>query len=148
MRRNFRKAVAFVMKWEGSTPVRDTGGLTRYGISEKANPDVDILNLTREEAERILLERYWEPAGCDLLPWPMDVVVFDTAVNVGVDRARAWLSGYPVGELHKLETVAAYLFLRLNHYISLARYVEYRKYLRGWVNRVISLWDHIHGGVS
>lgn len=37
----------------------DPGGMTKYGISQKYNPDVDVKNLTVDEAVRIYFERYW-----------------------------------------------------------------------------------------
>ena len=49
----FQKALAFTLKWEGgySNNHNDKGGETRYGISKKAFPDVDIENLTLDQAK-------------------------------------------------------------------------------------------------
>ena len=40
----------------------DPGGTTKYGISKRANPDVDVENLTEDEAVLIYLDKYWKPS--------------------------------------------------------------------------------------
>mgnify|MGYP003149201708 FL=1 len=37
----------------------DPGGLTKFGISKRSNPDVDIENLSEDDAVLIYLEKYW-----------------------------------------------------------------------------------------
>ena len=51
----FETAIAFVLNEEGgySNDPRDPGGETNFGISKRAHPQVDIKNLTLEEAESI-----------------------------------------------------------------------------------------------
>jgi lysozyme family protein len=80
----FSRAVAFVIdKLEGGPKlVSDSGGLTKWGISKKGNPDVDVANLTREEAEAIYRRRYWNVVKADLLPEPLALLVFDAGVNM------------------------------------------------------------------
>jgi lysozyme family protein len=50
-------AIAFVLRMEGGTTVEndphDPGGMTKFGISHKAFPDLDIANLTLEQAKEI-----------------------------------------------------------------------------------------------
>ena len=91
MRENFDEAVDLILgpTIEGgySNDPRDPGGETNHGISKRAHPNVDIKNLTTEGAAEIYLHEYWIPAHCDDLPWPLDVVVFDSAVNQGVVTA-------------------------------------------------------------
>lgn len=41
----------------------DRGGETKYGISKRAFPNVDIKNLTLEGARALAFEHYWKPAG-------------------------------------------------------------------------------------
>lgn len=66
---------------------RDGGGETKFGISKRAYPLVDIANLTTERAKAIYLRDYWGPAGCDAVPDSIRMPLFDTAVNSGVRRA-------------------------------------------------------------
>ena len=91
---NFDKAIKFTLSWEGEggkASPGDPGGLTKWGISQRAHPSVGVANLTREQAIEIYREDYWDRLGCEGLPAPLDVALFDTAVNVGVNRALGWL---------------------------------------------------------
>ncbi len=65
----------------------DPGGETKFGLSKRANPDLDIANLTLELAQDIYRSRYWIPAHCPDLRWPLSLFVFDCAVNQGVEVA-------------------------------------------------------------
>jgi len=82
---SFSRAVNYVIdRLEGGgTLVQDAGGLTRWGISKKANPDVDIANLTRDGAIDIYRRKYWNAVKGDLLPAALALLVFDAAVNMG-----------------------------------------------------------------
>jgi len=61
----------------------DPGGETKYGIAKRYNPDVDIANLTKEEAARIYYDRYWKPSKADKLPEQLQEIYFDMVVNPG-----------------------------------------------------------------
>lgn len=89
----FERAVAFVLKREGgfSDDPRDPGGATKFGISARAYPDVDIANLTIEQATAIYRRDYWDRIKGDLLPAPLALMAFDAAVNQGPRRAIQWL---------------------------------------------------------
>jgi lysozyme family protein len=77
--------------WTGGK--RDSGTLkgTKYGISAAAFPSLDIASITLEQARQIYRTKYWEPAGCDMLPEPLRFPVFDLAVNSGPGRATRLL---------------------------------------------------------
>lgn len=63
---NFTRSIAFVLSVEGglvNNPA-DPGGLTKYGISQRSYPDLDIRNLSIEDAKEIYFRDYWTPAGC------------------------------------------------------------------------------------
>lgn len=62
----------------------DPGGETKYGISKKAYPNVDIKNLTLDKAREIYRRDYWTACRCDDLPQRVALAVFDGAVNMGV----------------------------------------------------------------
>jgi lysozyme family protein len=131
---NFPKAVDFILAHEGtySNDLGDPGGETHWGISKRAYPNLDIKNLTRDQAIEIYRKDYWQKCGCDAMPWPMDLIVFDSAVNCGPIRALYWL--------RQQADPTAYLFLRLAHY-AVQRGAAI--YLRGWLNRVIDLYKEI-----
>lgn len=130
----FPKAIEFVLNHEGgySNDLADPGGETNFGITKKSYPDLDIKNLTKEEAIKIYRQDYWDASGCDVLPWPMDMIIFDTAVNCGPTRALLWAKTFI--------TPTDYLFRRLKHY---AIQKGMAIYIRGWILRVLDLYEAI-----
>lgn len=138
MSENFEKAVAFVLKHEGGyiNDPRDPGGETKYGISKRAYPALDIKNLTEEQAKAIYRLDYWDRGGCNSLDWPLCFVHFDSCVNLGVGRATALKE--------KAFNWTDYLFLRIEHYSNLRK----PEYLRGWINRVLNLWREANNGLG
>jgi len=137
MNDNFEKSVAFVLKWEGGyiDDKSDPGGETKYGISKRSYPALDIKNLTMDEAKAIYRKDYWERSGCDGVPWPMCLVVFDTAVNMGLSRASEFRG--------RATDWRDYLLLRIEFYCALARRTP--RFLRGWINRVTDLYGAAQG---
>lgn len=70
---------------------KDPGGETKYGISKRAYPALDIAGLTREEAKAIYLRDFWNPIEADMLPAAAAFQVFDFAVNSGIETATRYL---------------------------------------------------------
>lgn len=132
MTNNFPKSLTFVLEREGgySLDPSDPGGETNFGISKKAYPDLEIKYITKEIASGIYFHDYWRPAGCEDLPWPYDLVVFDTAVNMGVQRAKVLFK-------NSLDW-QDYLLNRISIYTQIVK-PGTLKYFRGWINRVIEL---------
>lgn len=64
---------------------------TKYGISAAAYPNVDIANLTLDGAKAIYAPDYWQACGCDKMPWPLCLFIFDMAINQGQPTARTML---------------------------------------------------------
>ena len=128
---DFEKALKFVLKWEGgySNDPRDPGGETKYGISKRSYPELDISKLTLKQAEEIYYQNYWLKTGCDELPYPFNIVVFDTAVNMGRRRALEFLDAY--------NDWRDYLLLRLYTY---SKFNQAKLYFRGWANRTLDLY--------
>lgn len=85
----FERAVEIVLEAEGvlSEDARDDGGLTKYGISQKAYPALDIRALTRLQAIDIYRRDYWNRVRGDDLAWAFALPVFDCAVNQGAGTA-------------------------------------------------------------
>jgi len=69
----------------------DPGGETKWGISKRSYPNLDIKNLTVEDAKRIYWRDYWLRCGCEDLPRGLAFDVFDAAVNSGANQAARWL---------------------------------------------------------
>lgn len=133
MRENFDKSFEIVVNSEGGyvNDPDDPGGETKYGISKRAYPKVDIKNLTLDSAKDIYLRDYWVPAGCDNLDYPLDTAVFSCAVNCGVSRARKILAKSADTEGFKANWIAFY------------RGLNKPKYEKGWINRVNDLYEKV-----
>lgn len=91
MKQDWDESITFVLKMEGGVVAEndpnDPGGWTKFGISQKAYPNIDIKNLSVEEAREIYRRDYWAPCQCDELPRPFAIAIFDMAVNQGVKTA-------------------------------------------------------------
>jgi lysozyme family protein len=154
----FKPAVTATITREGGDAItrdrHDPGGTTRWGISQRAFPDVDVAELTRTEAEAIYRSHYWEPVqGNGIRSQPVAEALFDTAVNMGVDRgvkiAQQVLGVSMDGDvgpvtLKALNRADAHRFLtrfaleKVRYYalICTAR-TPLKRYLLGWVNRAL-----------
>jgi lysozyme family protein len=91
MSKIYDKAFEEIIGIEGglSNHPSDKGGLTKYGISQKAFPKLDIRNLTLEGAKKIYCDNYWKTANMnlDLFDEKTAIELFDIAVNMGVGTA-------------------------------------------------------------
>lgn len=81
----FNEAVEIVLKHEGGyiNHAKDPGGETKFGISKRAFPNLDIKNLTIDDAKEIYRKNYWDACRCNDLPPRLRLIVFDGAVNQG-----------------------------------------------------------------
>lgn len=89
----FDNAIELILKHEGGyvNHPDDPGGETKFGISKRAYPDLDIAKLSENDAKTIYKEDYWDKLRSDELPFPLALVTFDAAVNSGRMRASKWL---------------------------------------------------------
>lgn len=69
--------------WTGGEPNAGTLKGTKYGISAKAYPDLDIANLTLDQAQAIRRRDYWDLHRCGEMPWPWALGVYDGEINQG-----------------------------------------------------------------
>lgn len=150
MKENFDKSLSFTLRWEGGyvNDPHDPGGETKFGISKRAYPKVDIKNLTEEKAKEIYKKDYWDKVKGDDLPIGVDTMVFDAAVNSGVGASAKWLQaclGVTVDGDIGPKTLAAVaktnhkdLILSLgDHRISFLRRLKtWSRFGAGWTNRV------------
>lgn len=98
----FDECVNIVVGFEGgySDHPQDRGGKTKYGITEATLNAAfsaglvshnNIKELSVDEAKIIYKANYWDKCKCDSLPKPLDLCVFDTAVNCGVGTSSKFL---------------------------------------------------------
>jgi len=87
---NFNNMIGKTLKSEGGyvKDPYDPGGETKFGISKRAHPDVDIRSLTKDQAKEIYRKEYYEAPGVHRIAYP-DVAfrVFDFGVNAGPTRS-------------------------------------------------------------
>jgi lysozyme family protein len=141
---DFGRALPIVLRFEGGwydgslpgDPNPTMQGITqrtydRYR-ADKDRPLRTVREIERHELMDLYERRYWEPCGGDRLEWPLCAVVFDTAVNMGVSRSRAFLAQSP--------HVTPYLDLRTTFYRNLVRRnPKMAVFLKGWLRRVALL---------
>ena len=122
---------------------------TKFGVSAKAYPQLDIQALTRDQAYQIYLVDYWAKIRGDQLPPQVAFVVFDCAVNQGVEVAAKLLQidlGVAVDGVigpvtiaaarahEQTETVLNFLSRRAMRYVKTK---NWDKYGRGWMVRLL-----------
>lgn len=145
--KDFNDAFAFTVGIEAGyvNDPADPGGETNFGISKRAYPNLDIKKLTLEDAKGIYWKDYWLKTGCNNLPFPMNIVIFDNAVNAGVPTALANLKEWG-GPTPKVIDRRAYNLL-LERLEDFCDTVDKRpaslKFLKGWVRRVIAIGRRI-----
>ena len=135
---SFAKSLNFVLKWEGeySNDPSDPGGETKYGISKRAYPELDIESLTKEDAARIYYRDYWQPLDCDSRQDGVAMSVFDAGVNCGIGRVSKWLrEDFPGREL----TSEEFNSRREYYYRVEIRESLRNRFLKGWLNRLNDL---------
>jgi lysozyme family protein len=167
MNKTFDKAFELLLNFEGGyiNDPDDPGRQTKYGISKKAYPDLDIKNLTLEQAKEIYRRDYWIPARCpdlETIHPKLAIYHFDAAVNVGIRQAGKILQcainkqGFSLIEdgivgpitistaakCHVGTLLRDYLLQRQLFYKQLTdRKAPLRKFYRGWINRTLVLYQ-------
>ncbi len=133
---------------------RDPGQETRWGISKRAYPQVDIRNLTRAQAVDIYRRDFWQRVRGDELPREFAFQALDAAVNHGIGNAVRWMQRAagvaddgvigPVTLAAVQRAQAADLVLRFNaeRLRFYAKLTTFSTFGRGWVNRVAGNLEH------
>ena len=85
MKTTFDEIIEIVLEHEGGyvNDPDDAGGETKYGIAKRWYPNVDIKNLTKEQAKKIYHTDYWRRGKCDDVPPQLRHIYFDMCVNFG-----------------------------------------------------------------
>lgn len=86
---DFDKAFDRIIGHEGAyvNDPNDPGGETKYGISKRSYPSVNIKDLTIEQAKQIYLRDFWLPLDGDSLHDGVAFQLFDFAINSGIQTA-------------------------------------------------------------
>ena len=153
---DFSKALEITLKHEGGETV-DTGGYTKWGISQKAYPGLDIKNMSRSQMAAIYRRDYWDKIqGDKIRDQNAAAVLFDYAVNAGTGaatKAAQTVLGITVDGGFGPQTLAAInaagaafagklTQYRISFYTKLAASnpAKYGQYLKGWIKRAESFF--------
>jgi lysozyme family protein len=160
----FQRAVNRVLSDEGgyTCDPADPGGETRFGISKREYPQINITSLTRESAVAIYFRDWWRRYHYSDLPGPIGAKLFDLAVNIGPEHAAHCLQralracGQRVEEdgligdetriaapaANQIALMAAFRSEAAGYYRTLAAnehgHSDRGKFLDGWLNRAYS----------
>lgn len=155
----FEKSMNTIFRAEGGyvNDPFDSGGETKYGVSKNNNPDIDVKNITRADAENIAYDRYYKKYGIDKLPDGIRGEVFQVGWACGPRVAIKQLQsvlGVPktgVVDYTTIDAAQNYSSDLRNSYLSVHR--DYligitkqnptqQRFLNGWMNRVELIKDN------
>jgi lysozyme family protein len=136
----------------------DRGGVTKFGISQRANPTINVASLTHEQAKALYQQRYVDGPGFGQLPpSPLKDQLIDFGITSGphlaIIRLQRILEVPPDGVLGP-QTLAAIAIRdsRILNNLLLASRIQMIadlvakapaqvKYLRGWISRALEFLD-------
>ncbi len=126
----------------------DPGGETKWGISKRSYPKVNIKDLTREEAIEIYRRDFWDDIDGGKLADEVAFQVLDAAINHGAGNAIRWLqravnvaddgvlgsiSHAAINRIPPTDIVLRFNAERLDFYTKLSTWPSFGK---GWVRRI------------
>src|SRR5205823_2671884 len=123
----------------------------------KSLPHQSVKDITHDEASEIYVNNYWAPLKCDAKPHPLDLIMFDTGVNMGngvavrlLQQAIGVTADGSFGPKSQaaldakkdaIKSVATdYIAARDKRYHGLVeKNPKLAKFLKGWLNRLNDL---------
>lgn len=157
---NFDICITPVLKNEGgnSNHPLDGGKLTRFGISQRSYPKLDIGALTAEQAKALYKRDFWDANQLDQFPLVVAFEFFDCAINCGAGTAARLLQRAvgvaedgivgpitlaAVGKFNADKLAKRMLARRMQFYTKLSNWPSFGA---GWVNRLANnaLWETDH----
>ena len=150
---DFNLAIPEVLIHEGgySSGGSDPGGETNFGISKRSYPDVDIKNLTVDQAKEIYRRDFWKFDG--IKDQAVATKIFDSFVNMGhwaillSQRAVGLIDdGYygprteaAINSMSSTYFLATYRTELVGYYNNLVQeHPALGKFLNGWLKRANS----------
>ncbi len=172
MQSSFDSALAFVLAREGgkSDDPLDRGGRTNMGVTQRLYDDWrankgqskrDVWLMDKDEATQLYIDQFWSKVRGDDLPAPIDMIMFDSAVQHSPEEAAVFVHAAMgvqeadnIGPLtvqqvarycqeHGAKDLAAEIIVeRVNFYRHLiAADPSQKRFENGWGNRVSLLCD-------
>lgn len=127
---------------------KDPGGETKFGITKRTYPSLNIKTLTLDKAKSIYRQDFWDALQIERLPEPLRFHVFDAGVNSGRGSAASWLQAAAgvaqdgrigpvtlaaVAQFNPAALVARYSAVRLKFMTDLSTWPTFGK---GWARRI------------
>ena len=155
----FKKAFNYVLKNEGGyvNSSADPGGETKYGISKRSYPNLNIRQLSLKDAQKIYFCDYWLKGKFEQIPDEnVASQLFDLSVNLGIRATTIVLQralrsvGINVVEdgLLGSQTLSGVIFSKPSNLLAAikseaagyyrliaAKNPQQQKFLNGWLNR-------------
>ena len=155
----FKKAFNYVLKNEGGyvNDPADPGKETKYGISKRSYPNLNIRQLSLKDAEKIYFCDYWLKGKFEQIPDEnVATQLFDLSVNLGIRATTIVLQralrsvGINVVEdgLLGSQTLSGVIFSEPSNLLAAikseaagyyrliaAKNPQQQKFLNGWLNR-------------
>lgn len=167
---DFNKSLQYVLQFEGGfvdDPL-DRGGATNKGITQVVYdnyritvtlPLQSVKYISDNEVADIYKQMYWDICHCDSIRSPLNLLIFDSAVQHGSKRAIKWLQSilnttidgfcgnntlYALNGLLFTSTVydliQQYILIRENFYKKIiANDPSQKRFENGWKNRMTEL---------
>lgn len=116
---------------------------TKWGISAGSYPDLDIANLSKDQAKQIYYDNYWRAIEGETHTPELALMAFDAAVHSGVGTAKRLLrdsGGNPY----------QFISMRIRHLLGLQHRETFET---GWMLRIATLLEHLsnlsnHNGMN
>lgn len=147
---SFDEAIPTVLANEGGyvNNPNDPGGETKYGISKRSYPNVDIKNLTVEQAKDIYRRDFWRFSG--ISNQGVATKIFDAYVNMKHDAVKivqglvgvkvdGWWGANTetaVNQMDPAKFLTIFRQLLVNHYLDIVRlHPGKAEFLKDWLRR-------------
>ena len=156
--KSFNEIIEKVLEHEGGyvNDPTDLGGETKYGITKRFYPDIDIKNLTIEQAKKIYKRDYWDRNRIEEVPQELWYIYFDMCVNMGRKTAVKILQRAANSSGHRLQvdggmgpvtvkglqniSVDRVRAFRIKYYVDLINSKpEQEKFYYGWFRRTMEV---------
>jgi hypothetical protein len=122
-----------IANWEGGyvDDAKDPGGETKYGISKRSYPNLDIKGLSVDAAVDIYYRDFWVKPGIDSVGEVYRPKVFNIGALIGPPKARELLVGCDCLDQYKQVLVKYFEAIVIRHPVC-------AKYLGGWKRRALA----------
>ncbi len=150
MNKSFEVMIERILSHEGGYVNRpsDPGGETKWGISKRSYPNLDIASLTRDDAKIIYKRDFWDAINGDSFSDGIAFQFLDSAVNSGIVQSIRFLqralgvaddghfgpiSKSKLAQIQESDIIMLFLAERLEFMTKLSIWPEYGK---GWARRI------------